>query len=99
MGLFGSWDVSAGDAMALFPNPVLLLPEGYVTNSIIGGTATKFSSTLASLGFEVGTFTTTLSNGAFFDSIEINISQVPEPSILAVFVLGLMGLASRRFKQ
>lgn len=96
---FMPWDTSMGDALVLFPNPVLALPSGYITNSAISGTATKFSSTLASLGFTVGTFVTTLSNGNFTDSIEINITQVPEPSTLAVFALGLMGLASRRFKS
>ena len=37
---------------------------------------------------------------AFFDNIVItNVTDVPEPTTLAIFALGLMGLASRRFKK
>ena len=28
-----------------------------------------------------------------------NVSKVPEPSTLAIFALGMIGLASRRFKK
>jgi hypothetical protein len=52
-------------------------------------------------------------NGVFFDELEVvstgraaefdnivnRITAVPEPSTLAIFALGLMGLASRRFKK
>lgn len=34
-----------------------------------------------------------------FISIELNPTSVPEPSTLAIFALGMMGLASRRFKK
>ncbi|MER2491518.1 PEP-CTERM sorting domain-containing protein [Catenovulum sediminis] len=39
------------------------------------------------------------SNAHQFDNIKLNSVDVPEPSTLAVFVLGLMGLASRKFKK
>jgi hypothetical protein len=37
--------------------------------------------------------------GSIIDDIQLSYSQVPEPSTLAIFALGLIGLASRRFKQ
>ena len=33
------------------------------------------------------------------DEISYNASEVPEPTTLAIFALGIMGLASRRFKK
>jgi len=35
----------------------------------------------------------------FIDTFRANMAQVPEPSTLAIFALGMMGLASRRFKK
>jgi hypothetical protein len=35
-----------------------------------------------------------------FDNVSfVDAAEVPEPSTLAIFALGLMGLASRRFKK
>jgi hypothetical protein len=39
------------------------------------------------------------SNRAYWDNIEVNRVSVPEPSTLAIFALGMIGLASRRFKK
>jgi hypothetical protein len=38
-------------------------------------------------------------NRAMWDNIAVNEAVVPEPSTLAILALGLMGLASRRFKR
>jgi hypothetical protein len=42
-----------------------------------------------------------LGNNAGFDNLVINgdVTAVPEPSALAMLALGIMGLASRRFKK
>jgi hypothetical protein len=34
-----------------------------------------------------------------FDDTQLNNTEVPEPSTLAIFALGMMGIASRRFKK
>ncbi|AAZ25965.1 DVUA0089 family protein [Colwellia psychrerythraea] len=39
------------------------------------------------------------SSGAYLLNISSTASQVPEPSTLAIFALGIMGLASRKFKK
>ena len=36
---------------------------------------------------------------ALFDGAQVIAAKIPEPSTLAIFALGLMGLASRRFKK
>jgi hypothetical protein len=38
-------------------------------------------------------------DGVVFDNFSFNTAEVPEPSTLAIFALGIMGLASRRFKK
>ena len=38
-------------------------------------------------------------NNNSFINIELNSTSVPEPSTLAIFALGIIGLASRRFKK
>ena len=38
-----------------------------------------------------------LSGFSSFDNL--NVSKVPEPSTLTIFALGMIGLASRRFKK
>jgi hypothetical protein len=35
----------------------------------------------------------------FIDNVSLTTESVPEPSTLAIFALGMMGLASRRFKK
>ena len=73
-------------------------------------TAVDFGSTVASTSNSLGDifegFTTTNFFGpSVFNSASANIrvvsavSTVPEPSTLAIFALGIMGLASRRFKK
>lgn len=53
-------------------------------------------SNLTSLTWRQGTDE---SNAHQFDNIQLNSVEVPEPSTLVVFTLGLMGLASRKFKK
>jgi sialate O-acetylesterase len=39
------------------------------------------------------------SNQYSIKTLDVYVSQVPEPSTLAIFALGMIGLASRRFKK
>jgi len=34
-----------------------------------------------------------------FDAVDVGVSPIPEPSTLAIFALGMIGLVSRRFKK
>jgi hypothetical protein len=38
-------------------------------------------------------------DGVVFDNFSFNTAEVPEPSTFAIFALGMIGLASRRFKK
>mgnify|MGYP005988558707 CR=1 FL=1 len=44
-------------------------------------------------------FVSSNGNQVIFDNLQISRVDVPEPSTLAIFALGMMGLASRRFKK
>jgi hypothetical protein len=99
---FGNWDVSNGNALALFSDQHLGLEAGYISGNSLSGTATKSNSSFAELGFSTGSYLTTFTNGNVADTVRVNIGQqvsVPEPSTLAIFALGLMGLVSRRFRK
>jgi hypothetical protein len=56
-----------------------------------------------SQGFNVVNYTKPTNYGLFdkltYATQAVNATQVPEPSTLAIFALGIMGLASRRFKK
>jgi len=45
------------------------------------------------------TISGSLSNPTYGVALVRNVAEVPEPSTLAIFALGMMGLASRRFKK
>jgi len=60
------------------------------------GTWETFNS---SQQFDYITITGQGSSGWGLDNIEFTTTAVPEPSTLAIFALGLMGLASRRLKK
>ena len=101
-GGFDFWDVSNGDSFALFSNPLLGLPAGYISGDVLSGTATQFGTSFAALGFETGSYLNTLSFEGITDTIVINVGQevkVPVPSTLALFALGVFGLATRVFKN
>lgn len=58
------------------------------------------AKTFASLGMIAGTYTVTDAISSEFITIQIgNSVSVPEPTTLAIFALGIFGLASRRSKQ
>jgi hypothetical protein len=81
------------------------LTSGTIKYSINGG-ATFQDLNLADLA-SIGTVngqnfafkTTDDSNQFYINSVAATATSVPEPSTLAIFGLGLMGLASRRFKK
>ncbi len=50
-------------------------------------------------GSQINSFTWSDSSITYTDIAFKNVISVPEPSILAIFSLGMMGLASRRFKK
>lgn len=95
-GGFGNWDSSSGDAFHMFTNPVLGLPVGYISNSPLSASATKFNASFASLGFNTGTYVTKLTgpNGVT-DSVTVNIG-IPSPGALALLGVAGVGAARRR---
>lgn len=88
-GTFGNWDSSSGDAWAMFTNPVIGVPNGYVSGAPLSATATKNASTFAGLGFTPGTYVTILSNNQVTDTVTVVVGpNVVTPSISIVKTVG-----------
>jgi len=85
------WDSTSGDPFAMYSGGTLGLPVGYVSQSPLSGTATKASSTFATLGFTPGTYVTTLTNGLFLDTVTINIGPSTPTYTVGGSVSGLTG--------
>mgnify|MGYP002700338185 FL=1 len=79
------------------------LTSGYQSGQFISGSNTFAGATLLSLGANVGVYNWAWANNIASDTLTLRIGQpteeVPEPSTLAIFALGMIGLASRRFKK
>ena len=98
-GNFGAWDASSGDALHLQSNPLIGVPNGYISGANISGNATKNGSSFASLGFTPGSYVSTLTNGSNVDTVTVNIGAVPVPAAVWLFgsgLLGLVGMAKRK---
>ena len=101
-GGFGTWDASSGDAVALFSDPVLGLPLGYVSGGVLSGTGTALGASFASLGFTPGSYDSVLTEGSFTDTVTVNIgpsSPVSEPATVLLLGLGLVALGARHRKS
>jgi hypothetical protein len=69
----------------------LYVPEGYVSNTSLSGTAT-YAGTIASLSLTPGTYTWTWDSGA--NSFVLQVPRgIPEPSTWALLGIGFLGLA------
>ncbi len=66
----------------------------------LGFTTFRFNSSFVNLKSVSWINGSEISNGHQFDNIVLNnLVDVPEPSTLTIFALGIMGLVSRRFKK
>ncbi|MCJ8296407.1 MAG: PEP-CTERM sorting domain-containing protein [Colwellia sp.] len=90
---FGFWNMVGGGEGNYYR------PTSYVSGDSLFSTGTFIGLNVAGLGVNnTGTWKT-LSNQETI-SITVNgATQVPEPTTLAIFALGIFGLASRRFKK
>ncbi len=77
------------------------LPNNYVSGSLISGSLTFSGSTITSLGLTPGTYTWTWENGGVSDFLEmrVGVSAVPEPSSVALSIVGCALLVSFRRRQ
>jgi hypothetical protein len=95
-GAFGLWDTASGDAFAMFSNPSIGLPVGYISGSTLFATARMNGDTLASMGFDLGSFVTVITNGNNTDTVTVNINTIPAPGTFAMVGLGGLVVARRR---
>jgi hypothetical protein len=104
-------DIVSSAAFALQSNPETTTFSSYLNGAFVESfSATTVLSFLPDLtnasnfyGFINSEFNeiriSNNSNVYQIDNIQFNSSKIPEPSTLAIFALGLMGLASRKFKK
>jgi len=92
---------SSGDGVGIATpgryGTILLLPDGYVSGALLSSASTWDDATIASIGLLDGTYVWTWGSGADAGSFTLDVgAQVPEPASVAVFALGLAGLAAMR---
>ena len=86
---FGVW----GNASSIF------VPQGYVSNAALTGTAQWNNHSFATLGLTPGTYVYTWGSGATADSLTVQITAatIPEPGTLTLVALGgVCAFAHRR---
>lgn len=84
---------SYGLAVNSFPNCAIDINN--ICSISVGHTLDHWSN----VGWSSGSYLITL-NSAASNSVTLNsVASVPEPSTIAIFALGIMGLALRRFKK
>ena len=98
-GRYGTWDESTGTPVALYGDPYLGVPEGYVSGTELSGSAIEYDATFESLGFEPGTYTTTLTNGQNVEHVIVNVAAVPEPSGIVLCAAAFVLLLLTRFRH
>lgn len=102
------WDSSSGDAFTMFSDPVVGVPAGYISGSVMSATATMNSTTLDALGFTTGIYVTTLTNDQITDTVTVIVGEaapiappVPVPFlgpwalIMLAVLVGFFGMSAR----
>lgn len=92
---FGIWNYFGSS------NGNVQIDQNYISGTALFGQGTLTGWTFAELGLVNSGLWLTMKNGETV-TVTLNgvdVSSVPEPSTLAIFALGMIGLASRRFKK
>jgi hypothetical protein len=99
-GLIGA-TFSSGDKIGVgvqFSQKTLFLPANYVSGSQLNGSATFVGETFVSMGITTGSYQWEWGiDTPDYDTLTLNVvspSSVPEPSTLAVFALGGIGIVA-----
>jgi hypothetical protein len=104
-GDFGNYNTLSGSTGdAIFANSSrMFLTSGYVSNELLSVDSYRLGAGLLDFGQQSGNQTlVSWSNAGVSDFIQINwndVSQVPEPSIIALFGLGLVGIGFARRRR
>ena len=90
-----------GDRFGVFPEFLLIVPDGYVSGAALNATSVYAGATFATLGVTPGTYVWTWGTGATADSLTLQIgpAAVPEPVTLSLLGVGVAGLAVRHWRR
>jgi hypothetical protein len=86
-----------GDRFGIANGNLLVVPNGYVSDTPLNATSVYASATFASLGVTPGTYVWTWGIGPTADTLTLQI--VPEAVSLSLLAVGVAGLAVRRWRQ
>lgn len=70
-------------------------PDDYVSGDLLDSTSTYLGHSFASLDLQLGTYVWALTNNETI-TLNVNSSEVPEPTTAALFLIGVAGLMLRR---
>ena len=76
----GAGTSATGSYIGIFGTPSLYVPAGYVSGAALSGVTTYSSTTLATLGLTVGTYTYSWGSGGNADTLTLSIGASPTPT-------------------
>ena len=87
-------DLAAGDLFGMFGGNLLVVQNGYVSETELAGSMTFLNTTMNDLQLDSGTYVWTWGSGVNADSLTLRI--VPEPGATTAILVASLSIGVRR---